>query len=188
MDRSNLLQASKSVSDTSLLTPKDGTSISSPRRHSYLSPRRKATERFQRKSFILESMNSKLDVTAEDQDYDYLQKLSEPKKALCSADNESTSSVSTADMTEEFLEGSLSSMDTSEMDLRPSRNSFMVPMSPSSEPSERKSSVTFADWAEMSLVENLIVCSDYDTLYYNEEELAEFRHAAFLEECGLDDF
>jgi hypothetical protein len=191
MDRSNLLNASKRSSDTSLLTPKHDPSIASPRRQSYLSPRRKSTQRFERRSFILQSLNSKLDLTVEEKDHDYLQKISDPKTP-CELDNESTTSLSTADMTEEYLNGSVSSMDTSELEMRPLRNSIMVPLSPSepspSEPSERKSSVKFADWAEMSFVEDLNAFTDYDSLYYNDDELAEFRHSAFLEECGLESY
>jgi hypothetical protein len=122
-------------------------------------------------------------LTVEEKDHDYLQKISDPKTP-CELGNESTTSLSTADMTEEYLNDSMSSMDTSEWEMRPLRNSIMVPLS-QSEPSERKSSVKFADWAEMSFVEDLNVCTDYDTLYYNDDEMAEFRHSAFLEECGL---
>jgi hypothetical protein len=151
MDRSNLLKASKRSSDTSLLTPKHDPSITSPRRRSYLSPRRTSTERRERRSFIQQSINSKLD-----------------------------GSMSSMD-------GSMSSIDTSESEMQPVRNSIMVPLSPS-EPSERKSSVKFADWAEMSFIEDLNAFTDYDNLYYNHDEMAEFRHSAFLEECGLDSF
>jgi hypothetical protein len=187
MNRSKLLlKVSRRSSDTSLLSPKDDPSIASPRRHSYLSP-----ERCERRSFILQSLNSKLDLTADDEkDHDYLQKISDPK-ILCELDNESTASLSTADMTEEYLHGSMSSMDTTELEMRPVRHSIMVPLSPPSSPSEpsgRKSSVKFADWAEISFFEDLKVSTDHDALYYNDDEMAEFRHSAFLEECGLESY
>jgi hypothetical protein len=53
--------------------------------------------------------------------------------------------------------------------------------------SRRRSSVTFANFSEMSIVDD--ICPDeelHETLYYNDNELAEFRHEAFLEKCGLD--
>jgi hypothetical protein len=53
--------------------------------------------------------------------------------------------------------------------------------------SPRRRSVTFANFSEMSIVDD--ICPDeelHETLYYNDNELAEFRHEAFLEKCGLD--
>mmetsp|Transcript_8641 Transcript_8641/g.20759 ORF Transcript_8641/g.20759 Transcript_8641/m.20759 type:complete len:113 (-) Transcript_8641:41-379(-) len=43
--------------------------------------------------------------------------------------------------------------------------------------------VMFADFSEMTIVADLT--DENDDLFYNEEQLAEFRHEAFLESCGL---
>ena len=51
----------------------------------------------------------------------------------------------------------------------------------------RSSSVKFAtSYSEMTIVADLSENVHLDDLYYRDEELAEFRHDAFLEECGLD--
>ncbi|CAJ1939438.1 unnamed protein product [Cylindrotheca closterium] len=77
------------------------------------------------------------------------------------------------------------------------RNSFFVPTnSPLHEsicidelhlpdPNLRRgSSVMFSDFSEMTFVAALSEGNNGD-LFYNDEELAEFRHEAFLESCGL---
>eukprot|EP00980_Cylindrotheca_fusiformis_P003359 scaffold747_cov120-Cylindrotheca_fusiformis.AAC.15 len=185
MDRSAALKASKCHSETSLLSPRS-MNKSAPRftRHSYISPHRKSAESCQRRSFILKSLNDKLlDALPEGKGKDCSQGISKAKAIFCESDSES---VSTADMTEEPLEISLSSIDASESSIR--RSSILIPLTPSQFPQQRKSAVKFADWAELSLVEDLNATTDYEDLYYNADEIADFRHAAFLEECGLDDF
>ncbi|KAL3934737.1 MAG: hypothetical protein SGBAC_009611 [Bacillariaceae sp.] len=47
----------------------------------------------------------------------------------------------------------------------------------------RSSSVAFSDFSEMTIVADL--SDGNDDLFYKDEELAEFRHEAFLESCGL---
>ena len=49
----------------------------------------------------------------------------------------------------------------------------------------RRSSVSFAALAEVSFIDKLDAKTDYDSLYYTDVELADFRHEAFLEQCGL---
>ena len=52
-----------------------------------------------------------------------------------------------------------------------------------------RSSVSFAEMANVCMIPELQE-RDFDSLYFKEEELADFRHEAFLEKCGLspDDF
>jgi len=50
------------------------------------------------------------------------------------------------------------------------------------EDAKPKCSVAFADYSEMIIVADLSLSSDF---YYSDHELAEFRHDAFLESCGL---
>lgn len=69
------------------------------------------------------------------------------------------------------------------------RTSISVPVAPTEiekRPS-RRSSVCFAEMAEVSFIDKLDATTDYDALYYNDEELADFRHKAFLEDCGIAD-
>eukprot|EP00980_Cylindrotheca_fusiformis_P021459 scaffold8328_cov81-Cylindrotheca_fusiformis.AAC.1 len=52
----------------------------------------------------------------------------------------------------------------------------------------RTSSVKFANFSEMLVVDD--ICTNdghHEILYYNKDELAEFRHESFLEKCGLAD-
>ncbi|CAJ1946390.1 unnamed protein product [Cylindrotheca closterium] len=70
------------------------------------------------------------------------------------------------------------------------RTSISVPVAPIQETKQpsRRSSVSFAEMAEVSFIDKLDAKNtDFDSLYWNEEELADFRHEAFLEECGIAD-
>lgn len=58
-----------------------------------------------------------------------------------------------------------------------------LPEEPTQQLTRRSSSVAFSDFSEMTIVADL--SDDNDDLFYKDEELAEFRHEAFLESCGL---
>ncbi|CAJ1966138.1 unnamed protein product [Cylindrotheca closterium] len=59
----------------------------------------------------------------------------------------------------------------------------MIDQDPSS-PSSKRSSVSFADMTDVRFIPP-VYDDDHDSLYYKEDELANFRHEAFLEDCGL---
>jgi hypothetical protein len=84
----------------------------------------------------------------------------------------------------------------STMDYYPLRTSIQLPLTPNvndtidddeedpSSSSSKRSSVSFADMTDVCFIPPVFDV-DHDSLYYKDDELAEFRHEAFLEECGL---
>ena len=109
---------------------------------------------------------------------------------------ENLSSSSSTDATEP-LDSSISSNDGfSELfSKRPTlqrSESIMIPTvfeddgDPSDSMQESFSSVRFSDLTELSyLPEDRKDC--LDSMFYTDEELADFRHEAFLEDCGIAD-
>lgn len=81
-------------------------------------------------------------------------------------------------------DNSVSSLDLS--------TSIQLPLTPSledeNEPSTKRSrSVSFSNMMDICFIPHLDDNVDYDSLYYKEDEIADFRHEAFLEDCGLAD-
>ncbi|CAJ1936730.1 unnamed protein product [Cylindrotheca closterium] len=89
------------------------------------------------------------------------------------------------------MENSVSSLDLS--------NSIQLPLTPGGVVDENaeeqqptrtntaQRSVSFANMADVCFIPQLDDTVDYGVLYYKEDELADFRHEAFLEDCGLAD-
>ncbi|KAL3926402.1 MAG: hypothetical protein SGBAC_013490 [Bacillariaceae sp.] len=81
-------------------------------------------------------------------------------------------------------DNSVSSLDLS--------TSIQLPLTPSLEddnkPSTKRSrGVSFSNMMDICFIPHLDDSVDYDSLYYKEDEIADFRHEAFLEDCGLAD-
>ena len=84
----------------------------------------------------------------------------------------------------------------STLDYHPLRTSVQLPLTPNmndtideneDDPlssSSKRSSVSFADLTDVRFIPPVFGV-DHDSLYYKEDELADFRHEAFLEDCGL---
>lgn len=81
-----------------------------------------------------------------------------------------------------FRHDSISSLDWSICTKEP-----LTPLEKNDDKSPQPKLVSFASMAKVCFIPHLDASVDYDSLYYNDEELADFRHEAFLEELGLAD-